>query len=549
MVQEARERLVELSGDDWRLLMTAASRCLESNTEAINALNVFPVPDGDTGINMLLTMRALEERVQSLPQGASICDVTEAMAGGALLGARGNSGVILSQFFRGLDTGLTGCRTCSGSELAHGFQESAQAAYKAVGKPVEGTMLTVIRAAADAAARVADADSNVSAVWEAARSAAVEALARTPEQLPVLREAGVVDAGGQGMVALLEGGMAFLRGEKEADLCITAPAGGLPSISAAVSQEYLSATEQELYGYCTQFMVSGEALDVDAIRDYMATMADSAVVVGDQTIVKVHVHTFDPGPIISYAVSLGTLGQVKIDNIDEQHQEFLTSHRLSREAAIGVVAVAWGSGLENVFRNLGAALVVRGGQTMNPSTQELLDAVKRAGADCVLLLPNNPNVIPAAQQAAQLSDRPVHVVPTRTIPQGIAALLAFNPEQGAEANASAMAEAAQQVRTGEVTTAIRSTRVKGRPVQQGQAIGFLGEEMVSVADTPLSALQQVLERARPTSENLVTLYWGGDLDQAQADAAAQWVREHAAGAEVELVHGRQPYYHFILSIE
>ena len=547
MLRNAREEVGCLSGDDLSHLMAAATQCLERNVEAINALNVFPVPDGDTGINMLLTMRTVQEHLATLDSAAPVSHVAQTVARGALLGARGNSGVILSQFFRGLASALSQCTECDEGDLIRGFQLASQAAYKAVGKPVEGTMLTVIREAAEAVKRHGSEATGLLSLWDVACRAATEALARTPQQLPVLREAGVVDAGGQGMVAILEGAGAFLRGDEVGELNITLPAEGAGA--AAVSQEFLSATEEELYGYCTQFMVEGQALDIESIRDHMAAMADSAVVVGDEKLLKVHVHTFDPAPIMSYAGSLGAVSQVHIDNIDEQHQKFVASHRGEQEVSLAVVAVAWGSGLENLFRNLGAASVVLGGQSMNPSTQELLDALQSVAAREVILFPNNPNIIAAANQAASLAQKVIKVVPTSTIPQGIAALLAFNPERDAEANLSAMAEAVAGVRTGQITTAVRSTNVRSLKVRQGQIIGFLEEKMVAVGDEVAGVVHQVLDRAKVNPENLVTLYWGGLLDQAQAEGIEEQLRDAFPETEIELVLGGQPHYHFILSIE
>ncbi|MBI2872093.1 MAG: DAK2 domain-containing protein [Chloroflexi bacterium] len=539
-----------LSGEDLRRLIEAATRCLERNADLINSLNVFPVPDGDTGINMVLTMRAVLEQMGEEPDCCSdVGSVAEVMARGALMGARGNSGVILSQFFRGFAEGMRGRRQCRGRDLAAGFHGAAQAAYKAVAKPVEGTMLTVIRAAAKAAQETASSNGgDVPSVWEAARNAAVEALALTPEQLAVLKQAGVVDAGGQGVVALLEGGKAFFLGQEPGSIALQTPGGGQPG-TVVVSQEFLAHTESELYGYCIQFMVRGSGLDVDAVRDQMASMAESSVVVGDSTLVKVHVHSLDPGPLFSYGVHLGTLSQVRVDNIDEQHREFMAAHRQPQRVPVGVVAVACGQGLENIFRNLGATAVVHGGQTMNPSVRDLVKAAERVQADQVILLANNPNIVPTAEQAVGLAAKPLLVVPSHTIPQGIAALLAFNPEKDTSENEESMTLALASVRSGEITTAVRDSTIGPWQVREGQCMGFLDGELVAVTDTPSEALMTLLGAAQVPEGGLVTLYWGGDLSSEQTEEAVRQVRERWPGVETELVHGGQPFYHFIVSIE
>lgn len=540
-----KERLKALTGDDLRRLLAEATRCLEQNTDAINALNVFPVPDGDTGINMLLTMRSVQEHLAGLEANASTAKVAQLAARGALLGARGNSGVILSQFLQGFSEALQDGRQCTAQDLARGFQAGAKSAYKAVGKPVEGTMLTVLRQAAEAMALSQNDRADITTLWDAACQAAKESLARTPEQLPILREAGVVDAGGQGIVALLEGAKAFLHGEPPAELAIATSTNGRPPV---IRQEFLAATHDQRYGYCTQLLIRGQGLDVDAIRDRMATMADSAVVVGDSTLLKVHIHTPNPDPIVGYARTLGALDQVNIQNIDEQHQEFLAAHR-RQTLPLAVIAVAWGAGLEKVFRNLGAAAVVSCGETMNPSTQELLQAVNRVNANELVLLPNNPNVIAAAKQAAKLASKPAHVLPTRSLPQGIAAMLAFNPERDVRINLETMSHVLQEVRTAYITTAVRDTVNNGLKVRQGQFIGLLEESLVATGSGLISAITKILTKTKVGKDNLVTLYWGAPVTEEEAKAVRESLGDSLPLAEVELVYGGQPHYHFIVSIE
>ena len=538
----------ELNGPELRGAFVAATRLLERHRDHINALNVFPVPDGDTGTNMLLTMRSVNEEASHAADTA-LSTIVAAMARGALLGARGNSGVILSQFLQGMAKGLEGLRQASGRELASALDIAQKAAYKAVGKPVEGTMLTVIRELASAAqARAGGNGASFLAVWGVALEAAREAVARTPSQLPVLREAGVVDAGGEGVAVLMDGAYRFFRGDGVEDVAV--PQVATPRLLAAVSQDYLKATEAEQYGYCTQLLVEGKDLNVDLIREKLSSMADSTVVVGDGALVKVHVHTFDPGPIVSYAVSLGSLSQVKIENIDQQHQEFMSQHQRPETAArLGVVAVAWGDGFVRVFRSAGVAGVIASGQTMNPSTQEILDCVQGLGVEQAIVLPNNPNVIPVAQQAAALSSKPIHVVPSRTLPEGIAALLAFNPEGELEENLKAMRQAVEKVRTVAITTAVRPSRVGRTKIAQGDCVCLTDDKLACVADSPLECIQKSLRKMRPVRGSIVTLYWGGAASEASAGEAAAWIRLHYQGIEVEVVHGGQPLYHFIMSVE
>ncbi len=543
---EAGGQVVSLNGESFRQLVAAGTRCLESHVEEINALNVFPVPDGDTGINMLLTLRAAESAPEPPPQAPdTVAQISNTMARSALLGARGNSGVIFAQFLKGLATGLASCADCDGPTMARALDVAATAAYKAVSEPAEGTMLTVMRAAADATAASAD---GLPTVWETAYNAATEALAHTPEQLPVLKEAGVVDAGGQGVVVFMAGALAFIHGRQEASVEITAPAGGVVA-TTSVSREFLEHTENERYGYCTQFVIRGGELDLEGVRERVAALGWSAVVVGDDTLIKVHVHAEDPGPLLSVGAAVGALEQVKVENMDVMHQEFMARHGyFAASQALAVVAVAQGRGLERVMRELGA-VVVPGGQSMNPSAQQLIDAATRSSAQRVVLLPNNPNILLTAQQATELCETPCTVVPSRTVAQGIAALLAFNPDQDADATIAAMDRAMASVRSGEVTTAVRSSSVGGVPIAAGQAMALLDGELVSATSSPEQAVMELLERAGLAPEALVTLYLGGDASDDDAAATAEEVRRRWPESEVEVVYGGQPHYHYLISIE
>ncbi|MXW29730.1 MAG: DAK2 domain-containing protein [Chloroflexi bacterium] len=539
---------------DFRQLILAGTGCLEVNVDAINALNVFPVPDGDTGINMLLTLRAATSAEVPDAASATVSSMSSAIARGALLGARGNSGVIFSQFMKGLAGGLAECERADGAAFATALQAAADAGYQAVGNPVEGTMLSVMRAAAKAV-HPPDGTADPPDVLRAAYEAAERALAYTPEQLPVLKQAGVVDAGGQGVVAFLAG-MVNLVSEEQIVLRITAPEGGLESAAANVSHEFLEHTEEEMYGYCTQFVVQGEGLDPDAVREQVMAMAASTVVVGDDRIVRVHAHAEDPGPLLSIGAALGALDQINIQNMDLQHQEFMSLHgygedapEQTKAAELAVIPVAPGDGIARVFLSLGAVTTVSGGQTMNPSAADIIAAVQKTNAAFTIVLPNNKNIVLAAEQAAELSDTPIAVVPSRNIAQGMAAMLAFNPDLDGEENAEAMRSALDSVRSGEVTTAVRSTTIGGVDVQEGQAIAILDGELAAAAATPNDALAAMLDAAELDDGALVTLFYGAGLAEETAEAAGAAIGARTGGIEVEVHEGGQPHYHYLVSIE
>ena len=555
--KQAPSAKTRFDGHDLREMFSSATRLFECNVEIINALNVFPVPDGDTGTNMFLTMREVTRRAESVPSD-SADEVIAAMAQGALFEARGNSGVILCQFFKGMALKLEGEQSFGPAELASALRCASDHAYVAVGEPVEGTMLTVISSVADVAQKSADSGGTLQEMIGAVCHAAIEAVALTPTMLPVLREAGVVDAGGQGLAVILEGIRQYVSGE-EMELREIAPPEpvGVEAGAGTVSSQFLEAVDEELYGYCTQFLIRGQGLSQEAVRREMTSLAESAVVVGDAAMLKVHVHAHDPGPVISFATSLGTLAQVKIESMDEQHREYSLARR--QEAASGpaapgvaaasVVAVAWGQGLETVFADLGAVRVLRAGDTMNPSIQEILDAVESAPGDDVILLPNNRNIVPAAQKAVELSKKSLRVVPSTTIPQGIAAMLAFSPEKSLDGSVSEMERSLLSVRTGEVCHAVRPAQLNGVSVREGQIIGMLERELVAAGDESTEVLVSILKAADVSNGDLVTLYWGGPLTGEDADIARQRVEDAFPGAEVEVVTGGQPHYNYIVSIE
>ena len=524
---------------------------LERHADRVNAVNVFPVPDGDTGTNMFLTMRStMEEADRCADESAG--GMLAAMSHGALMGARGNSGVILSQIIRGMAQAGEGMQAMDATGFVSGLEKGAAAAYKAVTKPAEGTILTVVREVAeDARERLNGRPPDLLPLIESAVEAARESVARTPTLLPVLAEAGVVDAGGLGLSYLLEG---MLRSLKRESLEVEAAEAGAVGEQWLEMTEQRHATEESLYGYCTEVLVSGTGLDPDSIRERIVQLGDSVLVVGDDKLVRIHVHTDNPGAALSHGTSVGTLMQVKVDNIRSQAEQFVQMHE-ERQAqplapgAVSTVAVAAGEGMAEVFQSVGCTRVVSGGPTMNPSTKDILEAVDACPSDDVIVLPNDKNIIMAAQQAVGLTRKNMLVVPTRSMPQGIAALLAMNPEEGVEENAHAMEEGRQVVRTVEVTRAVRSTSVGGVKVGAGECIAIVDDELKLAAATPEMAALRALEGVVEGGTSLVTLYYGAGTSESQAKALAEDLRERLAGYEVDIVYGGQPHYDYVISVE
>jgi len=522
-------------------LFKAATAWLEHNANFINALNVYPVPDGDTGTNMLLTMQACVREIEGVKENSAWI-VAQKAAYGALMGARGNSGVILSQIWRGFAKALDKKDVIRVQDLADALAEAASTAYKGVIKPVEGTILTVIREMAEAIQAIRNQTDDLVVALEHVVEAARIAVAKTPSLLPILKEAGVVDAGGQGLLVIMEGFLKHLRGEKLEEKAILE--------ETAVRTEALEGE----YGYDVQFIIKGQNLDVEEIRKALSTMGDSVLVVGDSTTVKVHLHTNEPGTPLNYGVKWGALVDIVVENMQEQYREFV----LKREAQptppqppkkVAVVAVVPGKGLAEIFKSLSTDATIFGGQTMNPSIEEILQAVNSLPAEEIIILPNNPNVILTAQQAAELSSKKVKVVPSRSVPQGISALLSFNPELSLEENVENMSEALKHVRTGEITVAVRSTQVEGVKVKEGQLIGLLDGKLVEVGESPEEIVLKLLKEMNAEEGEVLTLYYGADVKEEEAQALGEKVREVFPNLNVEVLWGGQPYYHYIISLE
>jgi hypothetical protein len=543
------EKITSIAGQDLRDMFSAATSWLEKSSADIDALNVFPVPDGDTGTNMMLTMRSTMEEAYRAPDH-SASGVAHAMAKGALMGARGNSGVILSQIWRGLAQRLEGKESFNAAELADALQSSAAIAYKGVSNPVEGTMLTVMKdAAKEAKNQVEQGQEDIITVLEATVNAAGESVARTPSLLKVLKDAGVVDAGGQGLYTLLDGALRYLKGETEL-MRLRKPQIIVSEIPLSVPLPQTIGVEEVPYGYCTEFLLKGEELEPDSVRKKLENKGESLIVVGDESAIRIHIHTLNPGTIIQFATRLGTLHQVSVRNMDEQHQDFLEMQKERMPATdTAVIAVASGEGLIEVFGSLGAAAVVPGGQTMNPSTKDILQAVESTFSDNVIILPNNKNIILTASQVQELTQKKIKVVPTKSIPQGVVALLAFDYEADFKANAEIMEKALSSVRTIEITRSIRATRLNGLKIRRKQPIGLLDDELVAAGETDLDVINQILAKLDLDKSEVITIYYGADAEAAEAEEISASIMKQYPHLQVEVIKGGQPHYSYIISVE
>lgn len=550
---DSNRAITKLNGVDLKEMLKASLVLLERNISLINLLNVFPVPDGDTGTNLVLTLQDMMRDVDEAA-GDSAGEVSRAMARGAMMGSRGNSGLIISQLFKGMAEAFEGKQEVGVEDVALALRMGSDYAYSVLANPVEGTILTVFRRVAEAAQSGVEAGRELAALLEGVCEAAQEAVAQTPELLPRLRDAGVVDAGGLGLAVILDGMRIRMAGGDLDSYRVDLPeVAGIRVIG--VSEGFLTETEDEIYGNCTQFLILGEGLDLKQIRESMEQMAQSTVVVGDASMAKVHVHTERPEDVLDYGRTLGEVTQISVTDMDEQHVQFSASHRAAAtpdrartSVATAVVAVAWGEGIQRVFAEQGADVLVAG-DTMNPSVQEIVASVDGAPSENVIFLPNNGNIVPAAQQAMEFTEKNLQVIPTTSIPQGISAMLEYIPDRALDENLPEMQVAAASVTTAEVCLAVRSVVLDGVDAQEGQVIGLLERELVTSGDGPMEVLLALLKQSEASEAELVTLYWGGPLSEDDADMALQDVRKAFPNAEVELIHGGQPHYHFLVSIE
>ncbi len=532
-------------------LETAVER-FRPHVASINALNVFPVPDGDTGTNMLLTLESAIRAAQSA-RAETVGTLLREATRGALMGARGNSGVILYQLFAGLSEAANDQTILDGAALARGLTRAAQLAYQAVLNPVEGTMLTVLREVAQAATEAVESDPRIAAALVAARHAAIETVRRTPEMLPILKQAGVVDAGGQGVAVLIDALAASATGTAPV---IEAPAVQVAEGHVAEAMEFLDRLHElhgeEAFGYCTNFVLSGEDIPVEEFKRQIQELGASAVVVGDRHMVKVHLHTQHPGLVLETALAFGELYDVRIDNMAAQTRKLVAEREAARahrpEIPIGIVAVANGEGLIRVFEGLGAT-VVPGGATMNPSTEDILSAIERLPQEEVIVLPNDSNIVPTAQQAARLAHKRVRVVPSRSVQQGIAALAAFNFAAGLDENAAAMSQALEHVRSLALTQATRDATVNSVAVKKGQFIGLLDDHVVVATDDLAGTAIALLEAADPSSAELLTIFTGKGIATDTVQALAETIRKRWPHLEIEVVAGGQPHYPLLMALE
>jgi uncharacterized protein len=556
-VRSQRPRRISVfDGQDLKKAMLAGAASLEEHREIINALNVFPVPDGDTGSNLYATVQAAFRDVVDC-EDTSAGVISARLAHGALLGARGNSGVIFSQILRGLAQGLDKKQTFSALDLALALDEAQRLAYRAVIKPVEGTILTVVRETAEAAMASAKRGDDLVLMMQESIIAARQSVARTPDLLPILKQAGVVDAGGQGFCTILEGVWRYVRGESgQVTTASLLASSAKPELESAVKKGRVKIEEE--FGYEVVFLLRGAKLDVEGIRQSIIDMGGvSTVVAGDEKMLKVHTHTEWPGKILDYGVSIGSLLDINIENLQEQSLTYAAESEAEHAAEqiqpltqqIATVAVVAGSGFERVFRSIGVTAIVPGGQTMNPSTEELLAAVNAVDARQVILLPNNSNVILSARQVSGLSDKEVFAVPTESMPQGIAALLGFNFEADFESNCESMTEAATHIQTAEITTAIRTVNIGGVRVREGDLIGLVNGNLVIAGQDMDNVIREALQRMNIDRYEIVTLYFGEDVNEQQAEDTAKSIKEKYSHLEIEVVDGGQPHYAFIISAE
>ena len=538
-----------INGADFRRLVISAAAGIEINKQKLNDLNVFPVPDGDTGTNMSMTINAAASDLRKL-EDPSLEQAGKAAASAMLRGARGNSGVILSLLMRGISRKLKDTDICDGVLWAAALQEGVDAAYKAVMKPAEGTILTVARLAAAKAAQAAQENNYFEYVHEAAIAEAKIALAGTTDMNPVLKKAGVVDAGGKGWLVALESMLLALRGED-----LVAPESDGTEVRESANFDDFD-TEDITFTYCTEFIISRENdLDPEKLRDFLSSLGDSLVLVDDDEIIKVHVHTNDPGKALHEAMDYGSFVTVKIENMRLQHTEKVMTENekapkiAEPEKALGVVSVCAGDGLADVFLNLGVDQIISGGQTMNPSTQDILEAVNKVPAETVFVLPNNKNIIMAAEQVDALTPKKVVVIPSKTVPQGITAMLSFNPDGSEEENVEALTEALDTVDTMQITYAARNSDFDGYDIHEGDYLALFGKALFGTSKDIRVLLRSLAEKVRDDGKEFVTIYYGADVKEKHAQKAADIFAEICTGADVNLINGGQPVYYYLISAE
>lgn len=550
----------KINGPLLKEIFKGAVNYLISRKEEVNALNVFPVPDGDTGTNMSLTSKSALKQIDGLEGDFKVSDVSAAAARGALMGARGNSGVILSQLLRGFSEGLEGLDEAGTAEIAHAFKKASETTYKAVMKPIEGTILTVGRETAEFAIRHYKKAEDPVKFLEDVIVEANKSLDNTPNLLEVLKEADVVDAGGKGLVVLLEGGLKVLKGEDIADQSEDETL----KKKAQKEIQFTEADKSLKYGYCTEFIINTDYEDIDSFREKIAPLGDCLLVVGGggSHIIKVHVHTNDPGIVLQHACELGLLQDIKIDNMRYQHREVLfddsevaeakkkeEEEEIIEEKDYSFITVSMGDGMTETFKSLGVDYVVAGGQTMNPSTEDFLKGIDKVGGKVIYLIPNNSNIILSAEQARDISDRDVIVIPSKSVPQGIAAILAFNGDLDKDENKENMIEAIGSVIDASVTYAVRDTTIGGKEIHKDDIIGIAAKEIISSGKSVFDVVTETVDKLMDEDISLVTLFYGEDVKAEDAEEARQAIEEKYPDIDIDVIKGDQPIYYYILSLE
>lgn len=547
---------LKINGQHFYNMVVNASNKLEEQKEYVNSLNVFPVPDGDTGTNMSMTFRAAVTEIEGI-QSNSIGEVSKKLAKGALMGARGNSGVILSQIFRGISKGLENKNEVNAEEFANAMLEGSKSAYKAVMRPTEGTILTIIRAAGESAVKSQNTDVTLLMTDICEHSEIM--LNKTPEILPVLKKAKVVDAGGMGLLIILKGMMEALKDNIKAEIVNFTDEKSKVSYTPAgsISEEDIK------FGYCTEFFVKAHNVNVEEFRNDLEPHGDSMIVVGLEDVVKVHIHTNDPGLILSKALKRGELSKIKIENMREQHRNLLFDESLTEKAVssedksleemeekkYGFIAVAMGEGVKQIFEDLGVDYVIEGGQTMNPSTQDILKCINDLNAENIFVLPNNKNIIMAASQAAELTDKNVIVLPTKTIPQGITSVTMFNPEGTLEDNVNSMKDAIGTVKTGQITYAVRDTEMDGKTIEEGDILGLIEGKINEVGKDAYEVCEKLIENMCDEDSELITIFFGADAEEQKVNELIEVIEEKYPDMDVQCYNGKQPLYYFIISVE
>lgn len=554
--------ITTLDGKRFAEMIIQGATHLSNNAKMVDALNVFPVPDGDTGTNMNLSITSGAKEVKN-NVSTHIGKVGVALSKGLLMGARGNSGVILSQLFRGFSKAIENKEVITSSEFAHALESGVETAYKAVMKPVEGTILTVAKDAAKRAVAIAKTETNIISLMEEVVKEANASLKRTPDLLPVLKEVGVVDSGGQGLVFVYEGFLAELKGEK-----LPGVPSNMPSMTDLVNTEHHKSVQSHIntedieFGYCTEFMVKFEADKLSAnpfteenFRQDLSKFGDSLLVISDQDLVKVHIHAEHPGEVLSYGQKFGSLINMKIENMREQHSSLLHEEREAvpqpkkEKMKYGIVSVSMGTGIANLFKSIGVHAIIEGGQTMNPSTEDIVKAIKDVHAENIIVLPNNKNIIMAAEQAATVAEENVIVIPSKTVPQGMAAILAFNPSAALDQNEVQMKDALGNVKTGQITFAVRDTNIDGVDISKDDFMGIADGKIVVTNPDKLSAAKELLQNMLTEEDEILTIIHGQDVSQEEVEELVSFLEAEFEDLEIEVHNGEQPLYSYIFSIE